>query len=154
MGNTPFFTIENRAPPGAANHPATALQRTPIIRLGIRGRGRSGDLLRCCWPGVQWAPGYRVSPSAGQPPGIIDGLSPMLTLKGKCQKMSDKLRIRVGKYCLLGSFSVASCDYLKRRESVDHGRKNSATEKCKTKRASSGSPDEWRRELCFCFPSG
>lgn len=65
----------------------------------------------------------------------------------------DKLRIRVEKYHLLRSFSVASCHYLKISESVDHVRKNSATEKCDTKSFPSASPSEWGRDFCFCFPS-
>ena len=54
----------------------------------------------------------------------------------------DKLRIRVEKYHLLSSFSVASCHYLKRSESVDHIRENSAAEKCDTKSSPSASPSE------------
>lgn len=78
----------------------------------------------------------------------------MLSLQRKCQKLSDTLRIKVGKYFSC-SFSVASCNYLKRSESVEHVRKNSVTEKCNTKSSSSGSPGEWgrEREFCFCFLS-
>lgn len=65
--------------------------------------------------------------------------------------MLDKLRIRVGKYCFLGLFFVVLCDYLKRCELVDYGRKNLVIEKCKMKRVFLGFLDEWRRELCFCF---
>ena len=102
-----------------------------------------------CWPGAGWAPEWGVSPSEGQSPGIIDDLSLVPMLQRKCQEVSDNLRIRVKKNSLFGPFSVASCNYLKRSESGDHVRKNSATEKCNMKNASSGSPSKWGRELCF-----
>lgn len=65
-----------------------------------------------------------------------------LACANSAQKVpEDKLRIRVE----VSSFefiSVASCHYLKRSESVDHVRENSAAEKCDTKSSPSASPSE------------
>lgn len=155
--NALLLMLENRAPRGRT-HPLTAApQSTPLIRLNNQREGENrGDTPPprrrcCCRPG--WAPKWGVSPGEGQSPGIIDDLRPVPTLQRKCQKIADPLRIRVRKYCLLSSFSLVSRNYLKRSESVDHIRKNSATEKCNTKNSSSGSSSKWGREFrIFFFP--
>lgn len=106
--------------------------------------------LRCCGPGIGRPPAWESVP--------LKAYSQELSTASACANSAekvpeDKLRIRVGKYHLSSSFSVASCHYLKRSESVERIRENPATEKYNTKSSPSGSPSKQGREFCFCFPS-
>ena len=75
----------------------------------------------------------------------------VLNLQRNLQKLSDMLRISVGKYFLYVFIFVVSCNYLK-SESVDHVRKNSAPEKRNAKELFLNPPSKWEREFAFVCP--